>query len=412
CSDNIVESKQYISSPNYPEAYNNKDQCIINIVNPDQDACVRLIFLAFDVQDGSTFGVCDRDSLMIEDSGNSALSSEFCGNRLPPPWVSSTANVVVTFSTDPEVTRTGYEIYVRFEDCPQFIWQSSEWSDVAVTGNPALTRRYCGDGFLPPTLISTGPTITLRFHSDEDSVHKGFSIYELFVQCPLYAYFATDWNECSVSCGDGERNRIVTCHRLSDSQVVNDLFCAGTKPSQLETCTRPSCLGCDSSVTSPYQSIGISNYDNNQDCEITITNVDGCIALIFLSMSIEAGTPNVCENDYLEIDDLGATLPPRKFCGNELPHEWFSVSGNVVLRFHSNDAITDEGFSVFVQFVDCPTYVWDVADWSACDADCGGGTRSRTVTCQNSQTQYNVSDTECPLPKPSELEECNTDPCP
>lgn len=57
------------------------------------------------------------------------------------------------------------------------------------------------------------------------------------------------------------------------------------------------------------------------------------------------------------------------------------------------------------------SYGWATGDWSQCSATCGGGTQTRTVTCQRNDGQ-NVEGTFCDaVSKPASSQECNTQGC-
>lgn len=56
------------------------------------------------------------------------------------------------------------------------------------------------------------------------------------------------------------------------------------------------------------------------------------------------------------------------------------------------------------------TNTWNWADWGDCSKTCGGGTKTRTVLCQD-QNGTTVADNLCSGTKPATNSTCNTDPC-
>ena len=61
----------------------------------------------------------------------------------------------------------------------------------------------------------------------------------------------------------------------------------------------------------------------------------------------------------------------------------------------------------------CETYSWIISEWGKCDKECGGGQRTRNVTCANARGE-DANQEECTkagLKKPTNVETCNSKPC-
>jgi hypothetical protein len=57
-------------------------------------------------------------------------------------------------------------------------------------------------------------------------------------------------------------------------------------------------------------------------------------------------------------------------------------------------------------------YAWTTGSWSGCDAQCGGGSQTRTVICANTASKEVVANNLCDeAQRPQTSEPCNEDPC-
>jgi len=99
-----------ISSPNYPENYENDLEETYEITAPGEDDILEISFAHFDLEYEED---CEYDSLMIKDGDGTVLMDKTCGSEIPSPVQSSTNRVNVIFSTDSSETATGFQLEWR-----------------------------------------------------------------------------------------------------------------------------------------------------------------------------------------------------------------------------------------------------------------------------------------------------------
>ena len=115
----------------------------------------------------------------------------------------------------------------------------------------------------------------------------------------------------------------------------------------------------DEIVTIPGAMIASPNYpddyENNQDCEITIRFTTR-IRLIFLAFDLEESYPN-CTYDYLRIFDGPSSSSPPLFsqgnlCGSTIPHSKVSTGNTIRLLFHTDTSTVEGGFKIQAEAYD------------------------------------------------------------
>ncbi|XP_030830326.1 tolloid-like protein 2 [Strongylocentrotus purpuratus] len=114
CGTNFTSHAGFISSPNYPEKYDNNADCTFSITG-EADKNVTVAFDHFDVEQHTD---CDYDSLKIYDGDTDEGSplATLCGIDMPNP-VSSTigSGLFFRFKSDASVTRTGFSAFFRVQ---------------------------------------------------------------------------------------------------------------------------------------------------------------------------------------------------------------------------------------------------------------------------------------------------------
>ena len=111
-SDDVRISGTIIESPNYPEEYDNNDDCIIK-VRLSEDEVVSIEVLDFHVQPSS---FCDKDFLEMRDgdTNESKLIDKICDRytKSSTDFKSSGNTMYLRFYSNDESTRKGFRIKV------------------------------------------------------------------------------------------------------------------------------------------------------------------------------------------------------------------------------------------------------------------------------------------------------------
>nr|XP_006815636.1 PREDICTED: uncharacterized protein LOC100378515 [Saccoglossus kowalevskii] len=348
CSTSVTALPTTMSmlySPGYPSDYPGDQQCTINVHSP-VTYCTYIRFLEMDIAWSAN---CSDDFLALDDVMNTNISRKYCGHNTPTSWISSSDEVLLHFSSNSDgLAGRGYRL---------------EYTAVPCQDDSMMTWE-------------TGP-----------------------------------WEECSVTCGIGTRSRQVQCPVDSSSSLFECLIPGSIPPSE-EVCNTQPCPDglcgavleqCCAELTSPGYP---DNYTVNLHCEIYIINSDGCVAINFIAMDIIDSEE--CHKDYLLIQDLDRPTHRQIYCGKSM-ERWNSVSGRVLMTFHSDSYMGAAGFKATYEFVPCGT--WQVMAWSQCTASCGNGMRFRRVLCWSRSHNGEIDEKFCSDVKPITSEKCNDVTC-
>lgn len=103
---NTPSATNELASPNYPEPYPGKKECIW-IISTIQGHRVKLVFDELEVEQHPD---CTYDSVHIYDGSNSDMTvlGKFCGSKVPPPVISSSNQMMILFKSDGSVHRRGF----------------------------------------------------------------------------------------------------------------------------------------------------------------------------------------------------------------------------------------------------------------------------------------------------------------
>lgn len=225
CKYEVSSPNGQIFSPNYPDYYPPKKDCIWHFTTTPGHR-IRLVFNVFDIEPHQE---CAYDHIVIYDgdSPESYALGRFCGAKLPHPLSSTSNEMYMAFNTDSSVQRKGFfashstacgghlratnkvkhiyshakfgmGMYDNGADCEWSIEADSNknvqlkflmfdveeerqcsYDYVEVYGglddsSGPLHGKYCGNSN-PPEIISMNQALLVRFRSDDTVGFKGFS---------------------------------------------------------------------------------------------------------------------------------------------------------------------------------------------------------------------------------------------
>ncbi|XP_017295744.1 A disintegrin and metalloproteinase with thrombospondin motifs 17 [Kryptolebias marmoratus] len=278
------------------------------------------------------------------------------------------------------------------------------------------TVRYVRRG-LWEKISAKGPTKTplhlmvLLFHDQSYGIHYEYTMslnasQVSSSQTPskpdykpdyLYIWAHSNWQDCPVPCGRGERRTVVSCMRIVNKtmEVVNDSYCQSeTRPhSKVQLCDTHPCqyrwvtgeLGpCSVSCGKGFQQREVSCVYPLQNGSVINTKDQFC----------GAGKPPVLQD---------CERPPCHMMWES--SEWSKCSSDCsegvrrrMVRCNDPQGLCDL-LSKPTEEEPCEKhsrcYEWKFGDWSKCSATCGRGLQSRVVQCMHKETGRHGD--HCPL---------------
>ncbi|CAK1545983.1 unnamed protein product [Leptosia nina] len=224
CKHDITHPHGTIFSPNYPDSYPSRKDCVWQFSTTPGHR-IKLIFNVFELEPHQE---CTYDHVTIYDgaSADEKTLGRFCGSKLPHPVVASQNQMYVVFKSDASVQRKGFLAtystacggYLTATETVKHLYSHAryghdsyeslancDWSIVApmgqfvrltfltfelepeancgydfvqilggLEGSVGPYGNYCGTK-MPPEIVSTTEALLVRFRTDDSIVFKGFS---------------------------------------------------------------------------------------------------------------------------------------------------------------------------------------------------------------------------------------------
>ncbi|XP_054027363.1 cubilin [Dryobates pubescens] len=338
-----------ISSPNYPEPYNNLNHCSWLLEAPEGET-ITLTFTAFQVENHS---LCKWDSVTILNGGSpgSPVIGKYCGNTSPGTIRSGSNKLLIIFNSDHSVQGGGFHATWTAESlgCGGVLH-----SDNGVIKSPHWPQNF------PINTRCTWTIITHESKHLEMNFHSNFQIPDSNGSCQSSYVKVWRGNDeaaaalLTTGCGSSAPGPVV-----APSNVITAVFQSQDAPGAGFSASFSS--RCGVNATSPAGRIVSPNYpsqyDNNLNCSYIIDQgPQSLVILEFETFHLEAPAllSRVCLYDGLSIFS-GTRVTPQPLitlCGNELPAP-VSVFGPMLLNFYTDSHVVGFGFQARYRAVAC-----------------------------------------------------------
>uniref|UniRef100_A0A9J7Z7M4 ADAMTS-like 7 n=1 Tax=Cyprinus carpio carpio TaxID=630221 RepID=A0A9J7Z7M4_CYPCA len=298
------------------------------------------------------------------------------------------------------------------QPCPTF-WDVGEWSECSKTCGPGFQNRQV---ICQQTQGHHGNSTVVVATSLCDSTEMP----EMTTVCQLKIcsewQIRSDWTECSVPCGVGQRRREVVCvDNLGD--IVSDEECnMALRPQDLQNCDKGVC------ASSWFYSLW------SDRCSADCAEGRRSRSVVCMMSQTNSLPLDNCDDedkpDELVPCDLGPCTQRLEWysgpwgqcsseCGNGTQSRGVVcvVQNNGQLEVTSDDRCSHlpRPLSAQTCFLKSCGAQWYMTEWSSCSRSCDGGFRVREVRClQDDLTTSHDCD---PALEPVKQETCNTHTC-
>lgn len=342
-------------------------------------------------------GTRTRAAICRESIGNTAVSASLC-NPATKPAITESCNVGACacaanstetgLSSRACLTGVGQEQGSRTRQCNSAGtswggWSSWAWDNSSCKPTGSWTEgpwgacsETCGGG------IQTR-SVTCNYSGGCPDMQPLTTQTCNTQACPTSGpWTANPWGACSETCGGGTQTRSVSCNYDS---------CTGSQPSSSRSCNTQACQICTPGVT--------ETQNNTRSCPVGLTGQ-------------EVGTSTrTCNSAGTAWSSWSSWTWDNSGCGFSCPSGAIGVcSGG---EGPSGDDSCGAGYHCanFCCVPDGRSYGWRIDGYGSCSESCGGGTRNVNVVCRDDLERV-VPDTHCNAgSKPATSQSCNTQDC-
>ncbi|KAL7976600.1 hypothetical protein Chor_008549 [Crotalus horridus] len=364
------------------------------IITEPEDNIVILNFTDFRIYNVTT---CNSDYVEIRNGGNANSPSlgKYCGTTIPPMILSSHNSLYIKFRassttnlgfmaeykpfdiacggilTEPNgilaspgylniyphgvrclwtiTVQPGYLIHLTFTYFSLEFDYNCNRDYLDIYDNSTMTKigRYCGRS-IPPSITSSGNTVTLHFVTNRNIASEGFSIN--YASLNASTARRDGGYETSPLLGKycGSLLPPVTISHSNNLWIkfVSDIYLTSTGFSAYWDGTSTGCGGILTTSSGIFMSPNYPMpYYKNAECYWLLKSSHGSVfELYFDQFHLEAHSS--CYFDYLAVYDGSSSNSNMlgKFCGNQIPPTLRSTSNNMYIKLRTDGSLNSRGF--------------------------------------------------------------------
>ena len=245
---------------------------------------------------------------------------------------------------------------------------------------------------------------------------EGSNKEECLVERQVFTFDVDEFSACSLACDGGVRTRTVRCLN-ADNEPVPDDQCSGVKPASREICNAQACTAEYTWNIGPYgtcsETCGGGTASRAVRCQSnngTFVGDANCTEV--KPQTTTSCNPEACPEVYNWVPGTpGACSQP---CGGGTATRSVTCQDaqfNVVNSNLCTEARPDTTVSCNTQSCNF-TYTWSPGSYGTCSETCGGGIQTRSLGCLRNDGMF-VAHSFCPSDNtPDIARACNTNACP